>query len=107
MSKHTPGPWSIHNEKSIGASDGKQMIAHVTSPHIVLKWARSIDEINANARLIAAAPELLDMLVRMQVALGEFCCDNGISEVDMEESHVELLNVCNDADNLIKKVKAL
>lgn len=47
-SKHTPSPWIIENNDILGASGG---IAHVAS--IFCDHA-------ANARLIAAAPDLLE-----------------------------------------------
>lgn len=59
--KHTPGPWSINNwpqpdsSIAIGAT-GTPLIARVQLRDV------SINEHNANARLIAAAPELLEAL---------------------------------------------
>ena len=64
--KHTPGPWKVVHEEerypgwngpiphSIGTSDGETIIARCPDG-----WGA---EDNANARLIAAAPELLDAL---------------------------------------------
>ena len=62
MSKHTEGPWDVH-ETSIGLEihplsdeDGVETIAdvnHESTSHITLGQAR------ANAHLIAAAPDLL------------------------------------------------
>lgn len=51
MSKHTPGPWSI-NGNAIETDD--MAIAHIYDPD-----ENGPDEYAANARLIAAAPELL------------------------------------------------
>ncbi len=56
--QHTPGPWSYLSgtstcEKIIGA-DG----IVVADPW----WSRSVEEVDANARLIAASPELLEVL---------------------------------------------
>lgn len=50
MSKHTPGPWRISSEKNV-IVNGKVEIAFTT---IYVK------EAEANACLIAAAPELLE-----------------------------------------------
>jgi len=55
MSKYTPGPWSAkkHTDtKGLTVSAGGNSIASV----------RLRDEAEANARLIAAAPELLEAL---------------------------------------------
>mgnify|MGYP000961965387 CR=1 FL=1 len=54
MSKHTPAPWSIdectgHIIPSSGVGGG------ICDP-----WGDSIEQMEANARLIAAAPELLE-----------------------------------------------
>ena len=61
MGKHTPGPW--------GASEGHPSdVWHVDMPNrwysvIVSRggddWDMPVEEVQANARLIAAAPELL------------------------------------------------
>ena len=62
MNKHTPGPWWLGRDQShfgsltsiIGGSDstgGIRSVAEVGGP--------DIDEAEANARLIAAAPDLL------------------------------------------------
>ena len=59
--KHTPGPWRISeydNGYLIGAYDGS--IALTTGRAITIKKYKN--EREANARLIAAAPELLEAL---------------------------------------------
>ncbi len=62
MAKHTPGPWALDDE-SIYAPDGEgwKQVAEIpnwrTNPGEVLT-----PEDNANARLIAAAPDLLEAL---------------------------------------------
>lgn len=58
MSAHTPGPWAHHPEDNIiAAPDGRGLIEwQARSVHV------SIEERDANARLIAAAPELLEAL---------------------------------------------
>lgn len=52
MSKHTPGPWHVANGVQIRSS--RDQIAKV--------WMMRDGEGNANTRLIAAAPELLQAL---------------------------------------------
>ena len=47
MIKHTPGPWNIHYSKEIVSENGEYICG--------LPWS-------TNARLIAAAPDLLEAL---------------------------------------------
>jgi len=73
--KHTSGPWfrtvSQHNGETVydictAADNGepKEMIARVN--HCVITPGLAIsDEVRANARLIAAAPDMLEALVAM------------------------------------------
>lgn len=63
--KHTPGPWSIHRERIIFAEDG-YAIADVTTYH-----GKRQEQTQANARLIAAAPELLGELKRAVAMIEE------------------------------------
>ena len=66
--KHTPGPWAVthHGEWIIGRSPdiGECLVAKTDGP----EWRE-------NARLIAAAPELLDLLkiavARVEIANAE------------------------------------
>ena len=60
MSKHTPGPWHISDdEQNVLAKDGtgNRLIAQCHAGHL--------PERSANARLIAAAPDLLATLRRL------------------------------------------
>lgn len=59
--KHTPGPWSIKDDDGIIANN-QYWIASI---HI----ARTKDEKEANARLIASAPELLEALIKAENTL--------------------------------------
>ena len=61
---HTPGPWSVHGDHKtlIGCDDRKMMLAEVLWEHVCTEWGRPISEAQANARLIASAPELLAAL---------------------------------------------
>jgi len=60
--KPTPGPWTVHDTASEG------MMAHVTARAgtVALIGAVTPGEANANARLIAAAPDLLAWLIRCE-----------------------------------------
>lgn len=53
--QHTPGPWAIYG----GVQNEGEFIIHKGATDIaVTRWA--LGDCNANARLIAAAPELLE-----------------------------------------------
>jgi len=56
--KHTPGPWRNNTNGTItcGADD---------FDHTIQSPGTSADEIEANAKLIAAAPDLLDCLIEL------------------------------------------
>ena len=64
MIKHTPGPWTVTRVskstilKDLYISASPERIARVVVPNT----AQRIHEYEANARLIAAAPELLEAL---------------------------------------------
>ena len=64
LAKSTPGPWTVHgdNKTLIGCDDRKMMLAEVLWEHVCTEWGRPIEEAQANARLIAAAPQLLAAL---------------------------------------------
>jgi len=62
MSKHTPGPWALQVDEEIIYSQGADF-----EPQIAITYKREANldgllEERANARLIAAAPELLGAL---------------------------------------------
>lgn len=65
MSGHTPGPWEVRSYDK-DHQRGLHGIFRVGSqlPIVEAVWGRNIHESDANARLIAAAPELLDLLQR-------------------------------------------
>lgn len=57
MTEHTPGPWAVsshHGRLTVATHDGSMIIADCR--------VASDDEFQANARLIAAAPEMLAAL---------------------------------------------
>ena len=63
MSKHTPGPWKV--QRSVDVVDS-------TREHVVVHWMpwEELDTTRqANARLIAAAPDMLEALEGVVTAL--------------------------------------
>ena len=73
MSKHTSGPWyvSSDDEYHVEASDGEGIALTPTEPS---ENDALMAEFRANARLIAAAPDLLD--IARVVAGGEISAAN-------------------------------
>ena len=70
MDKHTPGPWKVFADGAIDVGSGFMPFGGCGccgSPWIN---GKTPDERNANARLIAAAPDLLDAL-RGMLNIGE------------------------------------
>jgi hypothetical protein len=64
--KHTPGPWKVQpGEISLGPYNKGLMVGPLqyAKVHVVGPFEKPLDEeTRANARLVAAAPELLAML---------------------------------------------
>lgn len=67
MANHTPGPWSYHTWNASGkqfgieTADHKHGIAAVT-PNVNASTLLTMEQHEANARLIAAAPDMLAAL---------------------------------------------
>jgi len=61
MSKHTPGPWE-NSDESEGGEDWYREYLQIGPARIDIGRGPADPEDRANARLIAAAPELLEAL---------------------------------------------
>lgn len=77
--KHTPGPWIYSltpkgDEAQIYCPKDKLMVAIVSNAN----FNRKYDEVRANARLVAAAPELLNACE----ALAEYVSEQWLKEWD-------------------------
>lgn len=75
--KHTPGPWIVDRHPFVSTQDG-EIIAKVRAP-----WNGEATEENeeANRRLIAAAPELLEACRMALTSLTEIAEDHGINHI--------------------------
>ena len=79
MNKHTPGPWGVAYKDKHGQSVVKN--EHI---EIATCWHHCVGEIekemHANARLIAAAPDLLQALKIISI-----WAENGSTEKDFDD----------------------
>lgn len=75
MSKHTPGPWHLTPRSQTRAEGWKIETKNMTVA--VVLWSSAIDE--ANARLIAAAPELKAAAIwaHEELTKAGYECDTG------------------------------
>ena len=63
--KHTPRPWVVGNrysETGVFSADGETLVANTHSSQRNFDRDAQVTEQHANARLIAAAPDLLEAL---------------------------------------------
>jgi hypothetical protein len=72
---HTPGPWSIHKHSStaVVGSSGFVVAACGGFSSNTIDAGQLSAELEANTRLIAAAPELLQVLKIAEAALASRC----------------------------------
>lgn len=81
MSKHTPGPWRLIDVsepdyiKEVLSDDGRCIAEVIESDKPETVWA--------NARLIAAAPELLEVLEKVQAWMNGGNDDELAYEIDL------------------------
>lgn len=71
MSGHTPGPWNLNSGETYmvrGADEGPVCQPKWLRGRHGLGGRRTNDEVMANARLIAAAPDLLEAAVKLEAA---------------------------------------
>ena len=93
MTEHTPGPWTIYSGQLSGQAAA--LIAHSDTMTVVARLPEfeiADETLRANARLIAAAPELVEALEPF-VAAYLARCDPGIADLDNEQPlalHVSL-----------------
>lgn len=67
MSKHTPGPWDRTTRTNIEGSS--MTVIDANADGRIIAFVYEGDE--ANARLIAAAPEMLDALKQIEIVLND------------------------------------
>lgn len=74
--KGTPGPWVIDEWSMTGINSESKHVALVNYSHHGLPNDVYGDEHEANANLIAAAPELLEQLIRLRNKIASYKPDD-------------------------------
>lgn len=92
--QHTPGPWHAGVKPSGFVYDSKG--AQIADCQAML----GIEEAKANVRLIAAAPELLELLAQLADALAE-CQDYAYHDLDPVEKppYADIIDMAQTAIN--------
>ncbi len=75
MSAHSPGPWEYDGDSYIVSPKADVAVASllaIPSPLFTVRGAWDQEQALANARLIAAAPELLEALRLAETAINGF-----------------------------------
>lgn len=93
MSAHTPGPWKLVKEHLTG-DRSKEFNTIVSKDRIIISLPRNEE---SNARLIAAAPELLNLLERF--------CGIDPTYLNHEANMDEFNDIQYEAFELIKKIE--
>lgn len=82
MSKHTPGPWSVYEDcNKVAAHGAKYPAIGTMGTYFTESITDSLGEFynSADARLVAAAPDLLNALIQMVNTFGK---TDGLVNVD-------------------------
>jgi hypothetical protein len=81
MSKHTPGPWAVGPDLEVFyALNGVE----ITRPLKLTSMAGRTEEDRANARLIAAAPELLEALKVIASHWPHWASQMNVKQIDLD-----------------------
>ena len=82
--QHTPGPWSVDAMGNVWSADTK--VCEMSEHPVIMSGCyreKTDDEHRANARLIAAAPEMLEAL-KMSLKIGDGCSRGFLNEVQKQ-----------------------
>ena len=87
--KHTPGPWTDNGDGTVKAADGTP----ITDCAYYLRADNSTTPIYANARLIAAAPAMLEAL------------EQSVRALDLAKEHAQVRRAIEAAVAAIRAAK--
>lgn len=100
---HTPGPWHVFDhfcgrDPEIAGEYADTRLVGLGQFSTIAEVRQGHDEIagdvDANARLIAASPELLDALVELEDAVADGLCNSGIPDFDPDRLERARVNAC-------------
>lgn len=80
--KFTPGPWFFLNQTEYIAISGTDKYKRYVAEIDTRIFGSSQEEMKANARLIAAAPEMYSVLKEI---LGSHICQDRLDQVDLKK----------------------
>ena len=86
----TPGPWNVFRAQSsicVGAHEPIQRVEDIEKSMYVEVFGENRE---ANARLIAAAPELLEQLIILHDAITQFACGEPWPELPAARAAINL-----------------
>ncbi|HGW5815188.1 hypothetical protein [Pseudomonas aeruginosa] len=86
MSKHTPGPWGQDKWGSLQTEGGQDVLLRGITT-ISAGSDERIAEAEANTRLIAAAPELLEALIAMEREKSDYMTRNNLGDPAIETTN--------------------
>jgi hypothetical protein len=69
--RHTPGPWELQAGRTFKTQSGEFFLSYGKCPKTGKPDFSNFCELDANARLIASAPDLLAMLERVTAFLND------------------------------------
>jgi hypothetical protein len=110
---HTPEPWRTARGFSTSPPIALPLLIvqgqgkDCRTLAVIVPDGTETDEDIANAAIMSRAPQMLACLRRMQVALGEFCCLNCITEDDLHEEGLDLLEASKEIDRIIADIEVV
>ena len=99
MTKHTPGPWMVCNERPdeilMDDSKGEQVFALVA--FVETDNCCKAPQWQADARLIAAAPELLAAVIALTKIINDMRCDDDFDANTCDAGGICFGDIASDA----------